>query len=338
MIKKAVIKPKKVSKKPVYPKGLPFADFLHMYELYCFRHLTLDQTGYRTWPEVTWDEALALISEKSLTIEDVIREGNHISRSYKESQHLFDDMEELGRDIGELKNAFIDRRCLIGYAIPLLLQAPIAVLGTNPDMRLTLVFAWAACVKEKLISELKAEKVAVKHSGTDSGNQVTFEIECSLEQAKRLEEYIQIRVDAYNFWSDKMRAILKDRRRVTAGPPVSAVVTEFRKSLKGKVPRSLVSRSMNHAMWDWQKWLDSKRSASKKPEGITVESHNSVSLANSFSFDQMDNALTFGEVVNIQITQVTEGKLEPTRPFKYLILNGRKKADSLVFVVTGQYK
>ncbi|QYW05232.1 hypothetical protein pEaSNUABM21_00218 [Erwinia phage pEa_SNUABM_21] len=338
MIKKAVIKPKKVIKKFVYPKSLPFADFLHMYELYCFRHLTLDQTGYRTWPDVTLEEAYNSIVEKGLTIDDVLREGNHISQSYRDSGYLFNDLNELDKDIGELRSAFIDRRCHLGYAIPLLLQTRVQVMNRYPDMRLTFAYAWAACVKEKLISETKAEKAAIKHNGTERGSQVTFEIECTLEQAQRLEEYIQIRVDAYNYWSDKMRTILKDRRRVNAGPPVSEVVTEFRKSLKGKVPRSLVSRSMNHAMFDWQKWLDSKRSASKKPEGITVVSHNSVSLSNAFSFDQMDNALTFGEVKDIAITQVVEGQLEPTRPFKYLIVNGRKKPDSLVFVVTGQYK
>lgn len=337
--KKAGITPKKVTKKFVYPSSLPVADFLHIYELYCRRTFVLDETGYRTWPDVSIEEAYAAIAKSTLTVADVLGEGGAIADSHKQTKEMFSAEGKL--NIGELKSAYIERRCAIGYAIPLLLEFYPEVLVDGPDMRLTLVYAWASCVRDKVSSEIQAAKQDARHKPNQErhrGSLVTFEIECSIEQAIRLDEYIQIRVEAYSHWSDYLRKVLKDKRRVSAGPPVSTVVTEFRKKYPSTVPRSLILRSMNHATSDWQNWLDAKRQHGKHPSNISKKSLNSFSLSSSFSFSEMGTALTIADIENIPISKVVGGELDVTKEFKYLIVNARLYKKSLIYSVTGQYK
>ncbi|QZE58780.1 hypothetical protein pEaSNUABM28_00223 [Erwinia phage pEa_SNUABM_28] len=339
--KKASITPKKAPKQFVYPESLPVADFLHMYEFFCHKNFLLADVGYRTWPDVTIEEAYTKVIESGITIDDVVYDGSHISESYKQSRKLFANLGEGKINPDDLKSAFIERRCYLGYAIPLLMQFCPDLLAQGPDLRLTFVYSWAACIKEKLIAETRAAKLAERHSAdTPSyrGKLVTFEIECSLAQAQMMDDYIQIRGAAYDHWSEHLKGALKDKRRVTAGAPDSKVITEFRKQYEGDVPRSLIKRSMHHATADWQKWLDAKRQHGKHPSMISKKSLNSVSLSSSCSINEMGTTLTFGEIQNIPIVRVTAGELEPTKEFKYLIVNARVSKKSLVYIVTGQYK
>lgn len=339
--KKASITPKKVTKPFVLPEGLRIADFLHMYELYCHRNFLLADVGYRTWPEVTIEEAYKRVIESGITIDDVVYDGAHVSQSYKQTRNLFDGLREGKINPDDLKSAFIERRCFLGYAIPLLLQFCPDLIDRGPDLRLTFVYSWAACLKEKLITETRAAKLAERHSPDAPayrGKLVSFEIECSLEQAAMMDDYIQIRAAAYEHWSEHLKKALKDKRRVTAGAPDSKVITEFRKQYEGDIPRSLIKRSMHHATSDWQKWLDAKRQHGKHPSMISKKSLNSVSLSSSFSINEMGTKLTFGEIKNIPIVGVTAGELDLTKEFKYMIVNARVSNKTLVYTVTGQYK
>lgn len=339
--KKAGITPKKVPQQFVFPESLRIADFLHIYELYCHRNFLLADVGYRTWPDVTIEEAYNRVIESGLTIDDVVYDGAHISESYKQTRNLFDGLGKGQINTDDLKSAFIERRCHLGYSIPLLMQFCPDLLERGPDLRLTFVYSWAACLKEKLIAETRAAKFAERHSPevpSYKGKLVTFEIEASLEQAMLLDEYIQIRIAAYDHWSEHLKVALKDKRRVTAGAPDSKVITEFRKQYEGAIPRSLIKRSMHHATSDWQKWLDAKRQHGKHPSMISKKSLNSVSLSASYSINDMGKTLTFGDVQNIPIIGVTAGELDLTKEFKYLIVNARASKKSLVYTVTGQYK
>lgn len=339
--KKASITPKKVSKKFVFPESLRIADFLHIYEFYCQRNLVSADVGYRTWPDVTIEEAYNRVVESGLTIEDVIYDGAHISDSYKQTRKMFAELDKGKVKPDELKSAFIERRCHLGYSIPLLLQFCPDLMDQGVDLRLTFVYSWAACLKNKLIEETRAAKFAERHDAdTPSyrGKMVTFEIECSLEQVARMDEYIQIRIAAYDYWSEYLKKALKDRRRVTAGAPDSKVITEFRKQYEEDIPRSLIKRSMHHAMSDWQKWLDAGRQHGKHPSMISKKSLNSVSLSASYSFNDMGTSLTFGAIENIPISSVTAGELDLTKEFKYIIVNARHSKKSLIYTVSGQYK
>ena len=339
--KKASITPKKVVQQFVYPESLPVADFLHMYELYCHRNLLLADVGYRTWPDVTIEEAYTKVVESGISMDDVIYDSSHISESFKQTRKLFADLGTGKLSADDLKSAFIERKCNLGYAIPLLLQFCPDLMTNGADLRLTFAYSWATCLKEKLIAETRAAKQAERHAAdapSYRGKLVTFEIECSLAQAADMEDYLKIRVEAYDHWSEQLKKALKDKRRVTAGAPDSKVITEFRKQYEGDIPRSLIKRSMHHAMSDWQKWLDAKRQHGKHPSMISKKSLNSVSLSSSCSINDMGTTLTFGEIKNIPIVKVTAGELDPTKEFKYLIVNARFSKKSLVYVVTGQYK
>lgn len=342
MIKnKAVVAPKKVPKQFVYPESLPVADFLHIYELYCHQNFLLANVGYRTWPDTTIEEAYTRIIESGLTIDDVAHENSHVFQSYKQSRSLFEKLGEGKINPDDLKSAFIERRCHLGYAIPLLMQFCPDLLEKGPDLRLTFVYSWAACLKEKLIAETRAAKLAERHSPevpAYKGKLVSFEIECNLQQAVMMDEYIKIRIAAYKYWSKHLELALKDKRRVTAGAPQSKVITEFRSQYEGDIPRSLIKRAMHHAMSDWQKWLDAKRQHSKHPSVVSNKALNSVSLSSSYSINEMGTSLTFGDIKDIPIIGVTAGELEPTKEFKYLIVNARASKKSLVYTVTGQYK
>lgn len=339
--KKAGITPKKIAQQFVYPESLPVADFLHIYEFYCHRNFLLTDVGYRTWPDVTIEEAYNRVLESGLTIDDVIYDGAHVSESFKQTKKLFAELGVGKINPDDLKSAFIERRCHLGFAIPLLTQFCPDLLTQGPDLRLTFVYSWASCVKEKLIAETRAAKLAERHAADTpsyKGKLVTFEIECNLEQAMLMDEYIQIRIAAYDHWSEHLKKALKDKRRTSAGAPDSKVITEFRKQYEGDIPRSLIKRSMHHAMSDWQKWLDAKRQHGKHPSMISKKSLSSVSLSSSYSINEMGTSLTFGEVKNIHIVGVTAGELDLTKEFKYLIVNARTSKKSLVYTVTGQYK
>ena len=335
------ITPKKVVKQFVFPNSLPVADFLHIYELYCRKNFLLADTGYRTWPDITIEEAYNRVVESALTIDDVLHEESSIADSYRQTKALFANLGSGEINAEELRAAFIERRCSLGYSIALLEQFCPDLLEKTHSLRLTFVYAWAACLKDKVSTEMREARIAERHDPNVEryrGALVTFEIECNIEQALRLDEYLQIRIDAYNHWYECLEKALKNPRRVTAGAPDSKVITDFRKRYEGDIPRSLIKRSMHHAMSNWQNWLDSKRKASKHPSTLSKKALNSASISSSYSFHDMGTSLTIGEIKNIAIKGVISGELDLTKEFKYLIINARASRKTLVYTVTGQYK
>lgn len=318
-------------KKFELPPTMELGTFLHLYE-YVMLHKPM--SDFRTWPDVTFEQAYELVKDVKYNI--VSEEPkSFLAESVLSTDDIWAECESTGHlDLARLQKSMIDRKCCLGFSIPLIQEIVGREYPIHDSLKITFLYQWVNTVRRA--NEIQRRE-QVRAAALDKVNVHEFEIEieCTLDQAQLLEGYFKVQTDAYNSWHAQLLKDLKSKAKKTAYEPASTLVTAFRKEYSGKVPRTLITRGMRRATFLWQAWLDSGRSAAKKPEALSGIAAMMTLADTGFKWEQAGSALVIGETSPIHVASVLRGTIQTERRIKYISV---KKRDGLFYTVTGVYR
>lgn len=311
-------------------------DFLYLYEHHRRKYPLED---YRTWPEISIAQALAILDAENYSVKVLDDMPADMVFSYGKTKKFFDaikaDVPVTPRDI---KVLFLEHKAEFGFSIPLLIEL-MGEAGPDNTSRVAFLYAWINCVRHMHRKDWIASQKEIKLRKEDDPNTFEFEIECTLDQAAVLERYIQIKVDAYNYWHSYTINRFPKQKSRDAPLPSSEVITELRSAYMRdglKVPRSLVARALTSCVSEWQRWSDVTSKKGNRPDKLLSQGNNTFSVSGSgFNFVESNTALSIGDAKRMHISNVIRGEIDSSRAAKFLIVI--KKAD-LTYSVKGKYK